>query len=235
MADPAGSVAGNPPGYDDPRPAALQKPLDVLRVPPEPNPDPEALPYPPVFRLLGDGGVYEVRTNGLGQFVARIEADATICEGFYPSVPPAPAGLLARTVRIFQDRPHTEALVSVVYDSQAGTYDLVWQSDDAGPGHVSYTPLPEDDRYLVLAEIHSHHTMEAFFSRTDDRAEATPKCYGVIGNVDRERPTALFRFPCGKTPDGETRFRPMHAEDVFAPASEVRAAIEQPLLWGLTA
>ena len=217
----------------EPRTAQPRKPLRVLPVPPGPNPDPTALPYPPVFRLLGDDGVYEVRTNGLGQFVAKIEADAAVAEGFHPSVPPAPAGLLARIVRIFKDRPDTEALISVVYDSDRLSYDLVWQGDDAGPGHVSYVPLPEDDRYLVLAEIHSHHTMEAFFSRTDDRAEATPKCYGVIGNVDRGRPTALFRFPCGKTPDGNTRFRPMRAEDVFGPAPEVHAAIELPLLWGV--
>lgn len=124
-------------------------------------------------------------------------------EGFFPAIPPAPAKLLARCIELFKERPDKEALVSLVYDSKEDEHHLIWQGDDADSSSVGYTPLPDDERYLVIAEIHSHHSMKPFFSSTDDSSERAVKIYGVIGHVDRDRPVALFRYPCGRTTGGE--------------------------------
>lgn len=188
--------------------------------------------YPPVFRIMGHDGVYEVRTSSVGQFAAKIEAGARIREGFYPAVPPCPASVLARTVEIFKERPKTEAMVSIVYDTEDAAYTIVWQGERATRHSVEYDPLMDDERRIVVAEIHSHHTMDAYFSRTDDSSERALKLYGVVGNVDRERPTALFRFPCGILPGeaGEARFLPLRAEDLFSPAADVWRIVDQPLL-----
>lgn len=70
--------------------------------------------------------------------------------------------------------------------------------------------------------------MRPFFSADDDLSEKRPGVYGVVGHVDRARPVALFRYPCGRTTSGGTRYRPMRAEQVFTPAPEVCSLIEQP-------
>jgi hypothetical protein len=191
-------------------------------------PDEETGPYPPVFRILGLDGVYEVRSSPLGSFCARVEGGVGLTEGFFPTVPPCPAGLLKTIVEIFKERPDTEALVTVVCDSEEGEYHLVWQGDVADRGSVEYAPLPDDERYLVYAEVHSHHSMRPFFSGDDDRSEKRLGAYGVVGHVDRERPVGIFRYPCGRLESGETRFLPLRAEEVFTPAPAVWSIIDQP-------
>ncbi len=119
------------------------------------------------MRLLGHDGVYEVRHSPLGSFVARIEDGPPLVEGFFPNVPPAPASLLARVVALFKERPTTEALVSVVYDTDEDEHHLIWQGEHADASSIHYTPLPDDERYLVVAEIHSHHSMR---DRANNRA-----------------------------------------------------------------
>ena len=188
----------------------------------------DAGPYPPVFRILGLDGVYEVRSSPLGNYCARIEGGVSLTEGFFPTVPPCPAAHLRRIVEIFKERPDTEALVTVVYDSEGGEYHLVWQGDVADRGSVEYTPLPDGERYLVYAEIHSHHSMRPFFSDDDDSSEKKLGVYGVVGRVDREKPVGLFRYPCGRLQSGETRFLPLRAEEIFSPAPAVWSLIDQP-------
>jgi hypothetical protein len=186
--------------------------------------------YPPVFRVLGSDGVYEVRTSPVGQFCARIEAGLELAEGFYPVLPPCPASLLGRIVEIFKERPKVEALVTLVYDTEEGEYRLVWQGNDADGHSVQYVPLIGDERHVVVGEIHSHHAMDPFFSRDDDESERRLGVYGVVGHIGRGRPTALFRFPCGTLPSGRTRFLPLRAEKLFSPAAEVWSIVEQPFV-----
>ncbi len=181
--------------------------LEVLEDPPALGPGES---YPPVFRLLGDAGVYEVRKSGVGTVVAKVPSDRKVLEGFYPAVPKAPASLLSKVVRVFKERPDREAVVNVVYDRHEGKHHLVWNEQrGASAGSVTYDPLPETDRLVPYVEIHSHNTMPAFFSETDDYSEVRTGLYGVIGRVDRERPEAVFRFSCGGI------FEPLWAGKIF--------------------
>jgi len=45
---------------------------------------------------------------------------------------------------------------------------------------------PLESRDYVPLEVHSHNSMAAFFSETDNRDETGMRLYGVIGRVDRE-------------------------------------------------
>lgn len=49
---------------------------------------------------------------------------------------------------------------------------------------ISVNPL-EDQKYVPL-EVHSHNSMPAFFSETDNRDETGMRLYGVLGRVDQE-------------------------------------------------
>jgi hypothetical protein len=48
-----------------------------------------------------------------------------------------------------------------------------------------------------LCETHSHHTMDAFWSGTDDANENMTQFYGVWGKIKDEQPKFLFRWVCG--------------------------------------
>jgi len=198
------AAAGDPPGG---------KALSVLTKPP-----PESV-TPPLYRLLAHDGVYDVRTTGAGTFIARTNSSRCVDEGYYPVLPKAPYSLLARTVEIFKQMPEREAVVNVVYDRDDETFHLIWADQrDATSGGITYDPVPETDRFVPYVEIHSHNTMPAFFSQTDDAHEVRTGCYGVVGYVDRELPTLLFRFSCGGS------FRPLGADDLFAATSEEEPA-----------
>lgn len=177
---------------------------------------------PPVYRLLCADGVYEVRTNLSGTYVARIGSELTLAEGYYPSVPKAPASLLVEIVRIFAERPDTEALIDLVYDRRDGSFRLVWNQKQASAGSVHYEPLPDDEDIVLYAEIHSHHKMRAFFSPVDDAAEVKSGVYGVVGRISDDVPEARFRYSCGG------HFRELLAEDLFDDPSLVAATVRRP-------
>ncbi|MEK1828782.1 Mov34/MPN/PAD-1 family protein [Priestia megaterium] len=50
----------------------------------------------------------------------------------------------------------------------------------------------------LLAETHSHHTMNAFFSGTDDANENATQFYGVWGRIKNEQPAFAFRYVSGE-------------------------------------
>lgn len=184
-------------------------------------------PRPPVYRLLCADGVYEVRNNLSGTYVVRLESGLTLAEGYYPSVPKAPARLLAETVRIFAERPDTEALIDIVYDRRSATFCLVWNQKRASVGEVEYQPLPDDDNLVLYAEIHSHHKMSAFYSPKDNNSEKPTGVYGVVGRITDEVPEARFRYSCGG------HFRELFAEDLFDDPSVVAATVRRPEAGGL--
>lgn len=55
------------------------------------------------------------------------------------------------------------------------------------------------DNLALLLELHSHNTMSAFFSATDDSNENNTQFYGVWGRVDKDEPEFAFRYVVGDT------------------------------------
>lgn len=181
-------------------------------------------PIPPVRRVLDRDGVYEIRNSDLGCFIARVPSkiDLGLRESVTLRVPKAPVSLLEKTVKIFKERPRKEALVTIVYDHRDGRHHLIWVDQETTATSVKYDAVPESEHLTTFMEIHSHNTMEAFFSSTDDGSEAkSTGLYGVIGRVDLDRPTARFRFSCG------THFRPLGAESLFDDPERVRSLIQE--------
>ena len=60
-------------------------------------------------------------------------------------------------------------------------------------------PFDDEGRYLCYADIHSHNSMDAFFSAKDDRDECSTGLYFVLGNLHEFYPSIKARIFCGDT------------------------------------
>lgn len=61
------------------------------------------------------------------------------------------------------------------------------------------TNLPDidEDKFLLVMEVHSHNTMSAVFSKTDDKDEIATRLYTVIGRLNKVFPDITTRISVG--------------------------------------
>jgi hypothetical protein len=76
------------------------------------------------------------------------------------------------------------------------------------------------EKTTPLLETHSHNTMKAYFSGTDDANENFYQFYAVYGEVDKDQPMFAFRFCSGKH---KVEISPWHLFE--APAFQVAAKL----------
>lgn len=183
------------------------------------------LPFPPYKGLFGsmdqaeqsdkaiayiparDGKVYEMRRNEIGTFTApslHIAELEDIRAGFQMSLPRLPAALLTQIIAFFRRvcvdyGRDMEALVNVLWDREKGEYVLHVPPQRINKASVEtdLSAQPDPSRYLHVMDVHSHNTMAARFSRTDDLDEQATRLYMVIGRLDRYYPDIRCRFACG--------------------------------------
>lgn len=66
---------------------------------------------------------------------------------------------------------------------------------DATPGSLRYESRALGDHESIAFDLHSHGSLSAFFSGTDNQDDAgSVKISGVLGEVDGATPSALFRL-----------------------------------------
>ena len=154
-----------------------------------------------------DGQIYEMRRNEIGTFIAPsskiVELDM-IRAGFQMNLPRLPAAKLAEIISFFRHVCVThdncmEALVNVYWDRVEQEYILHVPAQQATAVSVEtdLSDRPDENRYLLVMEVHSHNMMAARFSRTDDADEQATRLYMVIGRLDRFYPEIRCRFACG--------------------------------------
>lgn len=155
-----------------------------------------------------DGHVYEIRCNEVGRFVTRAENVVELSEisaGFQPALPPIPFGLFAQTLSFFRHFMETgheaEAMVHAYWDKALREYKIVAPMQTVSQAYISVTVLPDEsldeERYIHVADIHSHNSMPAFFSGIDDADERATRIYIVVGRLDRPIPQIRARVSNG--------------------------------------
>lgn len=60
--------------------------------------------------------------------------------------------------------------------------------------HRAYVGYHNSDAAGVILDLHSHHTMPAYFSPTDDRDEQEGRFYGVLGRLELPNPQLALRL-----------------------------------------
>lgn len=148
-------------------------------------------PWPFDYVLAAQGVIKRVSTP-------HFEAAFVVAEGLvrglpvYPGlgvwlrVPRVPVELLGDVVQHARSLGRVEQMYHLRW---SGKWSVTLPEQQAGAGRVRYDVGDDGD---VVIDLHSHHTMAAYFSRTDDRDELGCRFYSVIGTLDDE-PTLVTR------------------------------------------
>lgn len=160
------------------------------------------------YVLQGDG-LWERRINKLGTFDTHVQKfsvpglKSDMEEGWELNVPRIPAKILVQIVSFFRKinkMYDSEVFVQVFYDTEKEEYFATVPEQTVSGASVSYNNDASgvvDRNHLLVFEIHSHNTMDAFFSGVDDADEKDDRFYGVIGRITQYFPKILIRLSLG--------------------------------------
>lgn len=155
--------------------------------------------------ICGDG-TYLLRKNEIGRFVRQISkiqmpalSDGPGEGSFALALPKIPDSILKTQVSFYRHvmlrHNDAEAYTMILWDREKKEYLLVCPKQKISKGSVQYD-LGEEwspEQYLPVVSCHSHNSMSAFFSGTDDADEKGDMCYMVMGNLHKPVPTFRIR------------------------------------------
>lgn len=145
------------------------------------------------YLLAGNGLFVRGRRTGLS---ACIPLTLTTVRGLPPATPGAtltvprvPVGALTRMLGLARGAQRHGAPIEILFHLEWQTATARWRlhlpPQEGTPGQVRPTDTGPDSTYArALIEIHSHHSMRAFWSATDDVDERSGfRLYGVLGTI----------------------------------------------------
>lgn len=163
-----------------------------------------------------DGRVYEQRRNEIGCFTApaeNVREFEDIQAEFKMALPKIPAHIFSKVMGFFKsisDELHYEVLVHILYDTEEKEYIIKVPKQRISEASVnSETDEPYPDRCIHVMDFHSHNTMPAVFSETDNADEKETRLYAVAGRFNQTFPEITVRAGCAG------KFIPLNPEDVF--------------------
>lgn len=155
-----------------------------------------------------DGRIYELRKTEQGEFIApkhKVTEFHPIRAGFTPALPLIPLSLIGQIIAFFRSfmdgNEEYEAMAQIYWDKEKREFfafvpkQAVWKEEIEAD--LRDCPYEDEERYICYADIHSHNSMEAFFSGKDDRDERGTGLYFVVGELDRFFPHIKARISCG--------------------------------------
>lgn len=120
-----------------------------------------------------------------------------------------------------------EAMTHILWHKKEKKYMIGIPTQTVSRASVNYIfdDLNQED-HLIVVDIHSHNTMGAFFSGTDD-GDDKKGCWfaGVVGQLNMEKPALKFRFT------NYGAFRDVRMEDLFDMKGEVDKNAAFPEEW----
>lgn len=157
-----------------------------------------------------DGRFYELRKMEQGEFIApknNVTDFDDIRAGFTPALPKIPASLMGQIIAFFRTfmtkSEESEALALIYWDKVKQEFFAYVPRQTVCKVEIEADlrdcPYDDEERYICYADIHSHNSMDAFFSFKDDNDERSTGLYFVLGNLDQFYPTIKARIFCGDT------------------------------------
>lgn len=155
-----------------------------------------------------DGRIYELQKTEQGEFIApknKVVEFEHVRAGFTPALPLIPLSLIGQIIAFFRsfmaENEEYEAMAQIYWDKEKREFFAFIPKQTVRKEEIQADlhdcPYDDTERYLCYADIHSHNSMEAFFSGTDDRDERGTGLYFVVGELDRFFPDIKARISCG--------------------------------------
>ena len=155
-----------------------------------------------------DGRIYELRKMEQGEFIApknNVVDFSEIRAGFTPALPKIPGQLMGEIIAFFRafmtENEENEVLALIYWDKEEKRFFAYVPKQSVCKERVEANlhdcPYDDAERYICYADIHSHNSMDAFFSGTDDRDERSTGLYLVLGKLDHFYPEIEARIFCG--------------------------------------
>lgn len=155
-----------------------------------------------------DGRIYELRKMEQGEFIApknNVVDFSEIRAGFIPALPKIPAQLMGEIIAFFRsfmtESEENEAMAQIYWDKAEKRFFAYVPKQSVCKEEVEANlhdcPYDDEERYICYADIHSHNSMDAFFSGKDDRDECSTGLYLVLGRLDHFYPEIKARIFCG--------------------------------------
>lgn len=128
--------------------------------------------------------------TAIGRFTA-IQYKAGVAVYWQRAIQLLPADLLRQIIDYFRRDTRVEAMVQVYYSPDEGTYYLKKPYQVVSKVSVDY--VNEHTTDILVLTAHSHNTMPAVFSKTDDEDECFTGLFMVVGRLDRSVPEIRLR------------------------------------------
>jgi len=218
---------------------------------------PQGIDPKPTQMYLFAEGLYRVVNTPVGRVVAKVVGwtdkslppkPANFAEGFSFGCPKIPAELLLQTISFFKAvnaKHKAEAFVSLWLKD--GEYHIHVPEQDVSGAKVRHEQDYNPEGAAEILQIHSHNTMQAFWSSVDDADESCQgnRCYGVIGKIEQPIPMSKWRVKAGQAfydirlvdlfefPDYEIN-HVINGADLFTMDGSADGITKQPVSWDPT-
>ena len=154
-----------------------------------------------------DGRFYELRKTDAGEFIApasKVVDFQQVRAGFIPALPLIPLSLMGQIIAFFRgfmtDGEEYEALALIYWDKVEQKFFAHVPKQSVRREHIEADlrdcPYDDDSRYIRYADIHSHNSMDPFFSLEDNWDERGTGLYFVMGHLERFFPELKARISC---------------------------------------
>jgi PRTRC genetic system protein A len=151
-------------------------------------------------------GYYAAKKNDYG--IPTLPITKPLPEAFFDlTYGKIPYSILQQIVAFFrgimEKHNDAEAFIQIYWDLQDHKYVCHVPKQQVSKGSVQYDAeenlsITDKNRYIFVYECHSHNSMGAFWSGTDNADEKELRVYGVFGNLDNEEYKCLHRFFVGE-------------------------------------
>ena len=142
----------------------------------------------------------------MGRFITPIVGSDMLSDvqaGFIPALPLIPMTVILQVVSFFRyymrNGVEQEALVNIYWDKLGQNFivDTPKQYVSKASVRSRINEIYSGERFIHYMDIHSHNSMKAFFSETDDADEKATRLYSVIGQLDKYFPSIETRISNG--------------------------------------
>ena len=184
---------------------------------------------------------YEIFKSHIGVFVTKLKGKSGVdlyknkgTETFKRTCPLIPGKLLRGIHELFvkvNNDSSNEVMVHIYMNVKDNTFVVDVPKQVVAKATIRYennSPYITDPDYVRVLDVHSHNTMGAFFSGTDNSDEVGTGYFAVIGQVDKPGITMVIR--AGRNGN----FIKLTVDDVFDMSSEEIESLPDSVMDNIT-